>query len=201
MPASKKNPGKATGRKVTVKRDTKETQIELTLDIDGDGTADISTTIAFFDHLLELFTRHAGMSLSVKATGDLVHHLVEDVGIVLGQAFREALGKKVGIERYGSYYIPMDETLGFSAVDFSGRPYFVIDLQFRGERIEDMAEEDIIHFFESFALHAQMNLHVKIMYGENEHHKAEAAIKALAHAIKMACTITGDKILSTKGTL
>lgn len=187
-------------RKSTISRDTKETQIELVLNLDKKGS-DISTSIEFFDHLLILFAKHAGIQLNLKATGDLKHHLIEDVGIVLGKALEEAVGDKVGIERYGTYFIPMDETLAFCSLDLSGRPYFVLDLKFTGTIIEDTACEDIVHFFESLCLNAKMNLHVDVKYGHNDHHKAEGAIKALAHALKMAISITSDELLSTKGKL
>ncbi len=187
-------------RKAEIKRDTKETQIIVNVDLDGSGSK-ISTTVEFFDHMLELLARHANIGLEIQAKGDLNHHLVEDVGIVLGQALAKALGDKVGIERYGSAYIPMDETLGFCALDLSGRAYFVLKFDFRGDTIEDMATEDIIHFFESLSLNAKINLHVEIRYGRNDHHKAEAAIKAFAHALKNAIEITSDKLLSTKGKL
>jgi imidazoleglycerol-phosphate dehydratase len=184
-----------------IERNTKETQIAIDVNLDEMIPAKISTTVKFFDHMLELFARHANITLNVQATGDLVHHLVEDVGIALGKVLTDALGDKIGIERYGSAYIPMDETLGFCSVDLSGRPYFVINLQFLGERIEDMACEDLIHFFESLALNANFNLHLKVEYGANDHHKIEAAFKAFAHAFRKASIITSDKILSTKGTL
>jgi imidazoleglycerol-phosphate dehydratase len=204
MPVQKKGPqapSSVGGRISQITRETAETKITLALDLDSPAKPEISTTIAYFDHMLTLLGRHANIGLKVKATGDLIHHLVEDVGICLGQALNEALGDKKGIERYGSAEIPMDETLGTCAVDLSGRPYFVINLQLMGERIEDMAGEDIIHFFESFALNAKINLHVRVLYGENDHHKAESAFKALAHALKKAIRIQGTDVPSTKGVL
>lgn len=187
-------------RKAILSRKTKETSIELQLNLDGRGYK-IATGLGFFDHILELLAKHADIELFIQATGDLKHHLIEDVAIVLGQAIKEALGDKQNIARYGSMSIPMDETLGICSLDLSGRPYFVIDLKFRGEIIEDVACEDIIHFFESLALNADMNLHLKTLYGENDHHKAEAAIKSFAHALKTAYRQSEDAILSTKGSL
>ncbi len=181
-------------------RKTKETQIKVKIDLDKKGSK-ISTTNNFMDHMLELLARHADILLEVEANGDLKHHLIEDIAIVLGNVLEESLVDKVGIERYGSYYIPMDETLGFCALDLSGRPYFVLDLGFKGDMIEDCATEDLIHFFESLALNGRINLHLRTEYGRNDHHKAEAAFKAFAHALKMAISITSDELLSTKGKL
>ncbi len=187
-------------RSASKKRNTKETQVNLKVNLDDKGSK-INTTIEFLDHMLELVARHADIKLEVSAEGDLAHHIIEDIAIVLGDTLGEALGDKKGIERYGTFYIPMDETLGFCSLDLSGRPYFVIDLKFRGEIIEDMSCEDIVHFFETLALNANINLHLETKYGSNDHHKAEAGFKAFAHSLKVAIDVTGDEILSTKGNL
>jgi imidazoleglycerol-phosphate dehydratase len=188
-------------RTAEVTRETAETQVSIRLNIDGDGTSTIDTGIKFFDHMLSLFAKHGKLDLEVTASGDLQHHLVEDVGIVLGQVFVEALGKKVGIERYGMSFVPMDEALARAVVDFSGRPYVVQRIAIQKARVEDMQAEDFQHFLESFGINAAMNLHAELLYGENEHHEIEAVVKALARAIKQAVKVTGTGIPSTKGTL
>ncbi len=190
-------------RTAEITRKTKETDITVRLDLDG-GNADISTGIGFFDHMLTAFAVHGGMGLTVKAVGDLQvdgHHTVEDVGIVLGKAFREALGDMKGIARYGTAFIPMDEALGFASIDISGRPFLVFNAEFSDDKIGDfdacLAEE----FFRAFAFNAGVTLHLKCEYGKNGHHIAEAIFKAAAHAIKEAKTVSGNEILSTKGVL
>lgn len=190
-------------RTAEITRKTKETDITVRLDLDG-GNADISTGIGFFDHMLTAFAVHGGMGLTVKAVGDLQvdgHHTVEDVGIVLGKAFREALGDMKGIARYGTAFIPMDEALGFASIDISGRPFLVFNAEFSDDKIGDfdacLAEE----FFRAFAFNAGVTLHLKCEYGKNGHHIAEALFKAAAHAIKVAKTVSGNEILSTKGVL
>ncbi len=190
-------------RAAEITRKTKETDITVRLDLDG-GNADISTGIGFFDHMLTAFAVHGGMGLTVKAVGDLQvdgHHTVEDVGIVLGKAFREALGDMKGIARYGTAFIPMDEALGFASIDISGRPFLVFNAEFSDDKIGDfdacLAEE----FFRAFAFNAGVTLHLKCEYGKNGHHIAEAIFKAAAHAIKEAKTVSGNEILSTKGVL
>ncbi len=190
-------------RTAEITRKTKETDITVRLDLDG-GNADISTGIGFFDHMLTAFAVHGGMGLIVKAVGDLQvdgHHTVEDVGIVLGKAFREALGDMKGIARYGTAFIPMDEALGFASIDISGRPFLVFNAEFSDDKIGDfdacLAEE----FFRAFAFNAGVTLHLKCEYGKNDHHIAEALFKAAAHAIKAAKTVSGSGILSTKGVL
>ncbi len=197
--AQQGDPMTADARIAEITRETKETTIKISLDLDGEGKSTINTTVKFFDHLLTLLAKHGGLDLEVTATGDLQHHLVEDVGIALGKAFVEALGKKVGIERYGSAYVPMDETLARAVIDFSGRPYIVTKIKFLNSSVEDMQTEDCIHFLESFGTNALMNLHIEVLYGENDHHKIEGGIKALARAIKQAVKITGKTIPSTKG--
>ncbi len=190
-------------RTASVKRETKETKIDLALDLDG-GAADISTGIGFFDHMLTALSVHGEFGLRVRAEGDLAvdcHHTVEDVGIVLGTAFREALGDRAGIRRYGSAMIPMDEALGFCALDISGRPYLVFEAEFPQERVGEfdvcMTEE----FFRAFAVHAGITLHLKALSGKNAHHMIEALFKAAAHALGDAVAQTGRGALSTKGTL
>ncbi len=190
-----------------IKRDTKETKIRLKLDLDGSGRFRGKTGIGFFDHMLELFAKHGLFDLEVEATGDLQveeHHLVEDVGIVLGQAFRQALGDKKGIRRYGFFILPMDEVLALAAVDFGGRPEFVWDAEFKREKIGALPTELLPHFFKSVADNAAMNLHLKLFYGSNEHHKSEALFKALARAMRMACELdqrAKDAVPSTKGVI
>lgn len=186
-----------------ITRKTKETDITVKLDLDG-GNADISTGIGFFDHMLTAFAVHGGMGLTVNAAGDLQvdgHHTVEDVGIVLGKAFKEAIGDMKGIARYGTAFIPMDEALGFASIDISGRPFLVFNAEFSDDRIGEfdtcLAEE----FFRAFAFNAWVTLHLKCEYGKNDHHIAEALFKASAHAIKAAKTVSGNEILSTKGVL
>ncbi|MGV9172869.1 MAG: imidazoleglycerol-phosphate dehydratase HisB [Promethearchaeia archaeon] len=182
-------------------RITKETSVKIELNLDDSSKTKINTTVKFFDHMLTLLARHANIALNIEAEGDLTHHIVEDVGITLGEAFVEALGDKKGINRYGSAFIPMDEALARCVIDFSGRKALNLDLGLNECNIEDMAVEDIGHFFNSFAENAKMTLHLKLLYGEDQHHKVEAAFKALAHSIKNAIEIVSDKIPSTKGSL
>ena len=188
-------------RKVSLNRKTAETNVRVDLNLDGTGVFEINSGFKFMDHMLKILTRHSEIDLMVKAEGDLTHHVIEDIGIVLGQAFLEALGDKRGINRYGFAYIPMDESLARCALDFSGRKSLTIDLKLTDCGIEDVAIEDIHHFINSFAENAKMNLHLHVLYGEDQHHKVEAAFKALAQAIKDAKNITSDEIPSTKGVL
>jgi len=177
-------------RKATLKRATKETDIRVLLNIDGRGKYAISTGIRFFDHMLELFAHHGGFDLDLQATGDLdvdQHHTVEDVGIVLGQAFAHALGDKRGILRAGYFVMPMDETLGLAAVDFSGRTAAVIDTKVKTRLVGDLQSELVFDFFEGFARGAHANVHARILYGRSNHHKIEALFKAFARAIRAAC--------------
>lgn len=190
-------------RTAEITRKTRETDITVKLDLDG-GNAVISTGIGFFDHMLTAFAVHGGMGLTVKAAGDLQvdgHHTVEDVGIVLGKAFKEAIGDMKGIARYGTAFIPMDEALGFASIDISGRSFLVFNAEFSDYRIGEfdtcLAEE----FFRAFAFNAGVTLHLKCEYGKNDHHIAEALFKSAAHAIKAAKTVSGNEILSTKGVL
>lgn len=194
------------GRCATVTRKTKETDIEITINLDGRGKADIDTGIGFFDHMLNGFARHGFFDLDVKVKGDLnvdCHHTVEDTGIVLGEAIKKALGDKKSIKRYGSFLLPMDETLVLCAVDLSGRPYLVYDARFNAERVGDFDTEMTKEFFYAVSYSAGMNLHIKEMYGENAHHIIEAMFKGFAKAMDEAVTVDErvEGILSTKGAL
>ena len=188
-------------RKAIINRKTAETDIKIELILDGKGMHDIDTGFKFFDHMLVLLARHSGINLSIKAEGDLTHHVIEDVGIVLGNCFLDALGDKRGINRYGHAYIPMDESLARCVIDFSGRKSLVVDLQLNECNIEDVAIEDIHHFLNSFAENAKMNMHLHVLYGNDQHHKVEAAFKALAKSIKMAIQIVSEEIPSSKGVI
>jgi imidazoleglycerol-phosphate dehydratase len=177
-------------RKSKIQRKTKETDIRLALSIDGRGRYNVSTGIRFFDHMLELFAHHGGFDLALKATGDLdvdQHHTVEDVGIVLGQAFAEALGNKRGILRAGYFVMPMDETLGLAAVDFSGRTAAVIETKVKTRLVGDLQSELVFDFFEGFARGAHANVHARILYGRSNHHKIESLFKAFGRALRAAC--------------
>ena len=187
-----------------IARKTKETDIDLFISLDG-GETEVDTGIGFFDHMLTALAVHAGLSLSVSCKGDLhvdCHHTIEDVGIVLGDALCKALGDKSGIVRYGSFYIPMDEALGFASIDISGRPYFVFHADFTADRMGEMDTQMVEEFFRAVAFHAGITLHLSVPYGTNDHHKAEALFKAFAHALKAAAALNADgSVLSTKGVL
>jgi imidazoleglycerol-phosphate dehydratase len=192
-------------RRVSVSRRTRETEIDLTLDLDGSGRADISTGIGFYDHLLTSLAHHGLFDLQVRASGDLEvdeHHTVEDVALVLGSAFAEALGGRAGIRRFGEASVPMDESLATAVIDVGGRPYAVIDLPFNGERVGALPLQLIDHALESFSRTAGATLHLRGS-GRNDHHLAEAAFKALARALREACELDPrrDGVASTKGTL
>jgi imidazoleglycerol-phosphate dehydratase len=177
-------------RRAVVDRRTSETQIRLALTLEGRGRYEISTGIRFLDHMLELVTRHAAFDLSIAATGDLdvdQHHTVEDLGIAFGQAVSDALGNRRGINRAGYFVMPMDETLAVAAVDLGGRPHAVVDLRLRVKRVGDLQAELVHDFFEGFALGARANVHVKVLYGRSSHHHVEAAFKAFARALRVAC--------------
>ena len=194
-------------RKASIHRTTKETDVKLSLLIDGRGRYTVSTGIRFFDHMLELFAHHGGFDLELKASGDLdvdQHHTVEDVGIVLGQAFAQALGDKKGILRAGYFVMPMDETLGLAAVDFSGRTSAVIDTKVKTRLVGDLQSELVFDFFEGFARGANANVHLKILYGRSNHHKIESLFKAFGRAIRAACwrdKRMAQLVPSTKGLL
>ncbi len=194
-------------RKATVKRKTNETSIDLALVIEGKGSYDISTGIGFFNHMLELFTRHGAFDLRLHATGDLhvdQHHTVEDVGIALGEAFTKALGSKRGILRAGYFVMPMDETLGLVAIDFSGRAASVVETKVSVRRVGDLEAELVTDFFEGFARGAHANVHAKVLYGRSNHHKLESLFKAFARALRFACSKDkqlGKLLPTTKGLL
>jgi imidazoleglycerol-phosphate dehydratase len=194
-------------RSAEIKRHTKETQIHGTLELDGQGTYEISTGIRFLDHMLELFAKHGGFDLTLKATGDLdvdQHHTVEDVGIVLGQLVSKALGNRVGINRAGYFVMPMDETLAVAAIDLSGRPALVYKDKVKVVKVGDLQAELLEDFFGGFVAHAAANLHVKVLYGRSNHHKVEAIFKCFARALRYACSTDErlkDQLPSTKGLL
>ena len=193
-------------REVLVERKTKETDIKMSLNIDGTGKANINTGIGFFDHMLEGFAKHGFFDLECKIDGDLYvdgHHTVEDAGIVLGQAISKAIGDKKGIRRYGYFVLPMDDALALCAVDLCGRPYFVFDCEFPVEKVGGLDTELVKEFFYAVSYSAGMNLHIRMLSGDNAHHMIEAMFKAFAKALDQATgmdeRITG--VLSTKGTL
>ena len=178
-------------RRAVINRITTETQIALTLTLDGKGRYDVSTGIRFFDHMLELVTRHGGFDLKLRATGDLdvdQHHTVEDVGIALGEAVSAALGNRRGINRAGYFVMPMDETLGVAAIDLSGRIHAVTDLRLKLTRVGDLQSELVGDFFDGFAQGSRANVHVKVLYGRSSHHQIEAIFKAFARALRYACS-------------
>jgi imidazoleglycerol-phosphate dehydratase len=196
----------ANARSAKVERKTKETQIRLALDLDGQGKARVESPVGFLNHMLALLARHASVDLEVEAAGDTnvdPHHTVEDIGICLGQALAEALGPKEGIARFASAAVPMDEALAQVALDLSGRPYLVYKVEFPGERVGEFETELVRDFLQAFVTHAKITLHVTVAYGENDHHIAEAVFKALARALKAAIArdprVTGTP--STKGVL
>ena len=194
-------------RKAAIDRVTKETSIRIRLTIEGKGRHEISTGIRFFDHMLELFANHGAFDLQLTAKGDLdvdQHHTVEDVGIALGQAFAQSLGNKRGILRAGYFVMPMDETLGVAAVDFSGRAAAVIETKVRVRLVGDLQSELVADFFDGFARGAQANVHARILYGRSNHHKIEALFKAFARSVRAACwrdKQMGRLLPSTKGLL
>ncbi len=192
-------------REAQITRKTKETDIEIKVVLDGQGRADIDTGIGFFDHMLTALSVHSGISMTIKVKGDLYvdgHHTVEDTGIVLGKALSEALGDKSGITRYGTAFIPMDEALGFCSLDISNRPFLVFRGSFTNAMIGNYDACLTEEFFRAFAFNAGITLHIDMMYGSNDHHKCEAAFKAVAHALKTAVKPLEDgKTLSTKGVL
>lgn len=190
-------------RKKTLNRKTSETDISVTMNLDGNGDYDINTGIEFFDHMLNSFARHGFIDLTIHANGDIGvddHHTIEDVGILLGETYNEVIGTKRGIKRFSHALIPMDDALATVAVDISGRSYAVLDLKFKKPKVGDMSTENVEHFFESFANSAKININAKVE-GENDHHKIEALFKAFARALKDASLIEHDSLPSTKGAL
>jgi imidazoleglycerol-phosphate dehydratase len=194
-------------RRATITRKTNETEITVSVGLDGAGTARVSTGIGFFDHMLEQVARHSGINLEISAKGDLhidMHHTVEDTGIALGQAVRQALGDRKGIGRYADVHLPMDETLTRVAIDVSGRPFLVFKSEFTAAKIGDFDTELVREFFQAFAMNAGITLHVETLYGANSHHIAESCFKGLARALRVAIAIDErrrDEVPSTKGSL
>lgn len=191
-------------RQAEIHRKTGETDIAISLVIDGEGRFEGTTGIGFFDHMMNLLACHSGMDISITCQGDLEvdnHHTIEDLGIALGSVFLKALGDKKGIRRYGAFFCPMDETLSRIVLDLSGRPYFVYDVKIPVERIGTFETEMTREFFLAFAMHGMMNLHMACLYGENGHHIVESLFKGLGHALKKAVTVEGGRVLSTKGVL
>ena len=194
-------------RKATVKRKTKETDVEVTLDLDGEGRASIATGIGFLDHMLDLLARHARFDIAAKAKGDLHidhHHTTEDVGIALGQALKQALGDMRGIARYADVHVPMDEALTRVAIDISGRPFLVFNVEFARDKVGPFDTELVREWFQAFAMNAAVTLHVATLYGSNDHHIAESCFKGLARALRAAVAVdprAAHEVPSTKGSL
>lgn len=182
-------------------RETRETKISVTVNLDGEGTAKVSTGVIFFDHLIKTLSFHSQIDINVNGRGDLKHHIIEDVAICLGEALRKAIGEGVGVNRFGYAAVPMDDALAFAAIDLVRRPFHKIDLKMAEETIEDTTREDIIHFFETMASFLQGNVHVWVQYGTNDHHKVEASFKALALSLKQAIAISPKQrqVPSAKG--
>lgn len=193
-------------RTANIIRNTNETKIKLFLNLDGTGKTDINTGIGFLDHMLILFAFHSKIDINLNCNGDLYvddHHSVEDIGIALGEAFKTSLGDKLGINRYGSFYLPMDETLALVALDISGRSFLIFDADFKRENIGNISTEMFKEFFRAFAFAANITLHIKILYGENDHHKTEAVFKGFARSIKEAIKVDKENmsVQSSKGIL
>lgn len=193
-------------RQASIERKTAETDIKLSLNLDAQEPVEIKTGVGFFDHMLTLFARHSRISLVVEANGDIwvdSHHTVEDVGIVLGQAIKQALSDKAGINRYGTSFVPMDETLGMASLDLSGRSYLVFEASFDNPKLGKFDTELVEEFFQALAFNVQMNLHLTILHGKNNHHKAESLFKATGRALREAITLNPEihGVNSTKGML
>ena len=194
-------------RTATIKRKTKETDIQVSVNLDGTGVSDVATGVGFFDHMLDLLARHSRIDITVKAAGDLhvdFHHTTEDVGIALGQAVKQALGDMKGITRYAGLHMPMDETLTRVVIDISGRPVLVFRTEFSRDKIGEFDTELVREWFQAFAMNAGITLHVETLYGENNHHIAESCFKGLARALRAAVAIdpkTANEVPSTKGQL
>jgi imidazoleglycerol-phosphate dehydratase len=186
-----------------VHRKTRETEVKVKVNLDGEGKADVKTGMRFLDHMVTSFATHSLIDLTAKVTGDLKHHSVEDLAICLGEAVNKALGTREGLTRFGYAAAPMDCSLAFAAVDLVKRPYFKIDLKLRGKKVDDMATEDINHFFQSFATSLAANVHLFTQYGSNDHHKAEAAVKALALSLRQAVAMDPRRkgVPSSKGVI
>ena len=190
-------------REAEVSRETKETKIRVKVNIDGTGDSKISTGVAFLDHLMRTLAIHGKIDLMIKAEGDLKHHVVEDVGICLGQALAEALGRRQGIHRFGYAIVPMDDAMSIAAVDLASRPYTRIKLEMDSNYIEDLNKQELLHFLETLGTSMSATLHVRVQYGTNDHHKIEAAFKALALSLRQAIAPSHDEKLipSSKGVL
>lgn len=191
-------------RRAEMSRKTAETEISVDLAIDGTGIAEVGTGLGFLDHMLVSLAKHSGMDLTLKAAGDVAvddHHTVEDCAIMLGRALDEALGDRDGITRFGYAYAPLDESLSRAVVDLSGRPWPEVSIDFTRPSIGEVATENIVHFLRSFAIEGRMALHIDTIRGDNDHHKAESAFKALALALRQAVSLRGDGVPSTKGSL
>lgn len=191
-------------RERTVNRTTPEVKIKVKVNLDGSGSYSVKTGNIFINHIIETLSKHSLIDIYIEASGDLKHHLAEEVALTIGQAIDEALSDKKGIRRFGSAYVPMDDSLARATVDLGGRPYSIIDLNIENTEVEDLKKEDIEHFFRSLAQSSRSNIHLTTLYGSNDHHKVEAATKALALALKDACSIEPRRlktIPSTKGEL
>jgi imidazoleglycerol-phosphate dehydratase len=186
-----------------VYRKTKETEVSVKVNLDGEGKVCVDTNVPFLDHMIASLATHSLIDINASVKGDLVHHMVEDLAIGLGEALNKALGTREGITRFGNAVAPMDCSLAFAAVDLVKRPYFKIDLKLKGKKVENMPTEDIVHFFESFAASLGSNVHVYVEYGSNDHHKAEAAIKALALSLRQAIAMDPRRkgVPSSKGAM
>ena len=191
-------------RKVNLNRKTAETEVTLELNLDGTGQSDVKTNIKFLSHMLTLLARHSQIDLNLECKGDLKHHIVEDVGILLGQALQQSLGDKRGITRYGFAYVPMDEVLARCAIDLGGRAFLVSKLKLNAAEVEDIPTSLLDHFLDTLVKNANINLHIEVLYGTDEHHKVEAAFKAMARALKQAVALDvkiSEQIPSSKGLL
>lgn len=191
-------------RSATIERKTRETDIRVVLDLDGTGKSEISTGVGFLDHMLDAVARHGRFDIELKCDGDLHvddHHTAEDCALALGKAFDEALGERRGVRRFGHAYAPLDEALARVVVDLSGRPFHVVEMGLTRESLGGLACENIPHVFQSFAVASRSAIHVDVLRGENDHHRAEAAFKAFALALRTACAVDGDEVPSTKGVL
>lgn len=194
----------AAARSAELSRKTAETEVDVVIRLDGDGIAEVDSGLGFLDHMLGTFAKHSGIDIRLRATGDVEvddHHTVEDCAIGLGRALDDALGDRSGMARFGAAYAPLDESLARAVVDLSGRPWPEIALSFDREKIGDVSTENIVHFFRSLAMEGRMALHVDLIRGDNDHHKAESAFKALALALRMAVESRGSGVPSTKGNL
>ncbi|WP_419727248.1 imidazoleglycerol-phosphate dehydratase HisB [Terrisporobacter petrolearius] len=191
-------------RRGFVERNTLETKVKVKINLDGSGKAEIDSGIGFLDHMLTLFTFHSKFDLTVKCRGDLQvddHHTIEDLAICLGQSFKDALGEKIGIKRYSTVYIPMDESLAYTSVDISNRPYLVFNVNFKSERIGSMSTQMFKEFFSAFVNESRITLHINLIYGENDHHKIEAVFKSFARALREGSEVVSGDISSSKGVL